>query len=377
MANPIDRELFDRLRAGGLRKSVARVISEATATGKGASGHSRRPRATRSRSCAAWLTSSRTACAAAPRSSAARRRRRRRTRASARRPRAAPPRRRLPPRAPSARRRGRRSARPPRRARRRSAPRRPARHTGARRRRRSPPSARASRLAGSAQRPVVHGLVGVHVLAVAQRHLAQRVGAVELAVVVEAVEGLRPATSRRCGASTQRRSMMPSRRSRSARVDAPALEALVGERQQPAQHELGDRDLAEPRPVDARVDPVARAGVEVLLGGARTTSATTPAAPRRRARARARSRRRRWRGCRRPSGRRAARGSRRAGAGGRARRRRSGGSSGRRCRCAGAARAGAGTSPRSSIASGSSSSAHRQQRREVADVLLEEVEDRR
>ena len=38
MANPIDRELFDRLRAGGLRKSVARVISEATATGKGASG---------------------------------------------------------------------------------------------------------------------------------------------------------------------------------------------------------------------------------------------------------------------------------------------------------------------------------------------------
>jgi len=38
MPNTIDRELFNRLRAGGLRKRVARVLSEATDAGRGASG---------------------------------------------------------------------------------------------------------------------------------------------------------------------------------------------------------------------------------------------------------------------------------------------------------------------------------------------------
>src|SRR5206468_6811201 len=38
MANTIDRELFDRLRASGLRKRVARVISEATGAGRDAGG---------------------------------------------------------------------------------------------------------------------------------------------------------------------------------------------------------------------------------------------------------------------------------------------------------------------------------------------------
>jgi len=38
MANTIDRDLFNKLRAGGLRKRVARAVSEATDAGRGASG---------------------------------------------------------------------------------------------------------------------------------------------------------------------------------------------------------------------------------------------------------------------------------------------------------------------------------------------------
>ena len=171
--------------------------------------------------------------------------------------------------------------------------------------------------------------------------------------------------------------MIPSRRSRSPGVDAEAVEALVGARQQPAQHELGDRHLPHARPVDARVDAVARPDVEVLLGRReRHLRPQRPVLLDQRP-ARGRSRRRRWRGCRRPSARRAGCGSRRAGAGGRARRRRSGGSSGRSCRCAGAARRSSGMSPRVERLDRVLVLAHRQQRREVADVLLEEVEDRR
>src|SRR3954452_706805 len=38
MAKSFDQELFDRLRAGGLRKRVASVLSEAEAAGRGARG---------------------------------------------------------------------------------------------------------------------------------------------------------------------------------------------------------------------------------------------------------------------------------------------------------------------------------------------------
>ena len=176
--------------------------------------------------------------------------------------------------------------------------------------------------------------------------------------------------------STQRRSMMPSRRSRSAGVDARALEPVVRHRQQAPQHELGGR-----RPRRRRASRRAHRFPRARTRGSsprrpRTTSATTAADPRPPAPARCRSRTRRWRRCRRRSGRPAARGSPRAGAGGRARRRRRAGSSGRSCRCAGAARPSCGVSPRSSVSTGSCVVAHRQQRREEAHVLLEEVEDR-
>ena len=119
--------------------------------------------------------------------------------------------------------------------------------------------------ARQSERPGVHGLVRVHQLAVAHGHLAQRVAAVELRRRRRAGGTSPPATRRRCVSFRQRCSMMPSSRSRSAGRDAPALEALVGHREQPAQHQLGDRDLADARPVHARLDPVARARVEVLL----------------------------------------------------------------------------------------------------------------
>ena len=58
------------------------------------------------------------------------------------------------------------------------------------------------------------------------------------------------------------------------------------------------------------------------------------------------------------------------------RRRRPAGSSGRSCRCAAGARLATACRPDSSSSSGSSSSITGQQRREVAHVLLEQVEDR-
>ena len=150
----------------------------------------------------------------------------------------------------------------------------------------------------------------------------------------------------------------------------------MGHRQQPPQHELGDRHLADARPVDARVDPVARAGVEVLLGGRerhlRPDRAVLldqhPDQP-----------------------------VVEGGVGEDVDDGRAGGQHAvlhaqvraaaddvvdgpvpavDRCRCAAAAPAGAGCRRRSSTSTGSSSSHDRQQRREVADVLLEEVEDR-
>ena len=122
------------------------------------------------------------------------------------------------------------------------------------------------------------------------------------------------------------------------RRGAPGLQPLVGQRQQPAQHQLGGPDLADARPVDLGVDPLPGGDVEVLLGGAERHLRPHAAARSRPARAPARSRTRRSRPCRRPSDRRRAAGSRPAGAGRRSRRRRWAGSSGRSCRCAAAAR---------------------------------------
>ena len=59
--------------------------------------------------------------------------------------------------------------------------------------------------------------------------------------------------------------MMPSRRSRSAASTPHRSSPSCASGQQPPQHELGHRHLADARPVDARVDAVARRGVEVLL----------------------------------------------------------------------------------------------------------------
>ena len=151
MANPIDRELFDRLRAGGLRKSVARVISEATATGKGASGRAEtaaRDAIKELRSLADELEDRLRGGPAKQRSAAAQKAANTRKRQAAARSAAA--------KKAAATRAKRvvghdRRARPPRRttlalrrrsAPRRRAPRRPAPRAGARRRRRSPPSAR-------------------------------------------------------------------------------------------------------------------------------------------------------------------------------------------------------------------------------------------
>ena len=50
------------------------------------------------------------------------------------------------------------------------------------------------------------------------------------------------------------------------RVDAPAVQAGRGQRQQPAQHQFGDRHGAQPGPEHRGVDAEAGAGVEVLLG---------------------------------------------------------------------------------------------------------------
>ncbi|GAA2647090.1 hypothetical protein GCM10010436_71770 [Paractinoplanes durhamensis] len=50
--------------------------------------------------------------------------------------------------------------------------------------------------------------------------------------------------------------------------DAPAVQALGRHRQQLAQHQLGDLDVAEAGPEHAGVDAVPGAGVEILLGRA-------------------------------------------------------------------------------------------------------------
>ena len=176
---------------------------------------------------------------------------------------------------------------------------------------------------------------------------------------------------------TQRRSMIPSSRSRSPgstpQRSRPSWASGSSRRSTSSAAGTSPR----PGPVDARVDAVARAGVEVLLGGARTTSATTPGARPRRARGQAVVEGGVGERCRRRSGRPAARGSPRAGAGCRRRRRRSAGSSGRSVPLC----------SRSSPSCGHVAAlerlqrvlvvADRQQRREVADVLLEQVEDRR
>ena len=103
------------------------------------------------------------------------------------------------------------------------------------------------------ERPGVDRLVGVHVLAVADGHLAQGVGAVE--AVVEAVEGRGlpgGAVDLVDAAALDDLEQAVG----VGGVDAPAREAVAGHRQQPAQDELGRRRLADARPVEARVDAV-------------------------------------------------------------------------------------------------------------------------
>ena len=139
----------------------------------------------------------------------------------------------------------------------------------------------AGRGAGSAGRPGVHRLVGVHVLDVAPHHLAQRVGPV--AVVEEPVERRRLPGRAVAPRVRQRPSMMPSSRSLSAVVDSPLLAALGG----PAAAG-GAAPARSPAP---RRCPASRSGrrcrASPRCGSSpprpRTTSATTPAGRPRRA----------------------------------------------------------------------------------------------
>ena len=112
----------------------------------------------------------------------------------------------------------------------------------------------------------MHGLVGVHVLAVEHGHAAQRLEAVELLVLVEAVKRAHlPGGSVLHGhaaALDHVEQTLPV-----GGVDARLLQALVRGGQQPAEHELGRRDLAHAGPVEAGVDALPSAGVEVVLGG--------------------------------------------------------------------------------------------------------------
>ena len=167
------------------------------------------------------------------------------------------------------------------------------------------------------QRPVVHRLVRVHVLAVEHGHPAQRLEPVQPLALVEAVEGARPARRRRSASSRSGARSRPSSRSRSAASMPARASPSCGRRQQPAQHQLADRHLADARPVEPRVDAVARRRRGSSPRPPRTTCATRAAAPPPPAPAPARSRRRRWRRCRPRSARTAAAGSPRAGAAGR------------------------------------------------------------
>src|SRR5215208_7511908 len=106
----------------------------------------------------------------------------------------------------------------------------------------------------------MHRLVAVHELAVAQRHLPRRLVSVHSAVVVELVEDLalpRSAIALRHAAALDYLQQAIAHR----RIDAPALQPLVGDRQQPPEHELYYRDLPQARPIHARVESPARPGV--------------------------------------------------------------------------------------------------------------------
>src|SRR6187200_3652244 len=124
-------------------------------------------------------------------------------------------------------------------------------------------SMRSTVRADSGQRPGVHGLVGVHVHGVQLEHPAQRLAAVA-AGVLERLH--RPALPLRAVHAGLAPTLDDAEEALADGIrDTPLAQALVGEREEVAQHQLVGRQLAEPGPVQPGVDAVAGGPAEVLL----------------------------------------------------------------------------------------------------------------
>ena len=146
------------------------------------------------------------------------------------------------------------------------------------------------------KRPGVHRLVGVHQLAVLLQRQPQRLGAVGALLLARGDLVDVP----RGTVATEDAALLddPEQPRGLVGLDAPALQPRVGHRQQPAQHQLGRGHLADAGPVDARADAVLGAPRGSSPRPPRTTSATTAAGRPRPGCAPGRSRRRRWPSCR-------------------------------------------------------------------------------